>query len=299
MRTCKPIRIPWLLFLAAALLPTAAPTAQAQSIETRSPTVLDRPSAAAAEDPAKAIAYDVVSIHLNKSDSPGGSARSNPDGDVMVNQSLEGMIGPAYGVEPDQVYGLPAWVKTNRYDMQFKVAAEDIPAYGKLHGRESMRMLQAVLEDRLKLKAHLGSKEVPMYNLVIAKDGPKLHQAKDGDTYADGIKMPDGTPVGSSWATMGRGMFRGQQVTVGSLVNSLKSATGRQVVDKTGLTGKYDISLRWMPDEGPPPMLNGEPDTSLPSIYTVLEDQLGLKLESTKGPIKTLVIDHIELPSEN
>jgi uncharacterized protein (TIGR03435 family) len=178
-------------------LPTAAPTAQAQSIETRSPTVLDRPSAAAAEDPAKAIAYDVVSIHLNKSDSPGGSARSNPDGDVMVNQSLEGMIGPAYGVEPDQVYGLPAWVKTNRYDMQFKVAAEDIPAYGKLHGRESMRMLQAVLEDRLKLKAHLGSKEVPMYNLVIAKDGPKLHQAKDGDTYADGIKMPDGTPVGS------------------------------------------------------------------------------------------------------
>jgi uncharacterized protein (TIGR03435 family) len=98
-------------------------------------------------------------------------------------------------------------------------------------------MLQAVLEDRLKLKVHLGSKEVPMYNLVIAKDGPKLHAAKPGDTYPDGLKAADGTPIGGSGATMGRGMFVGQQVTVGSLVSSLKGATGRQVIDKTGLPG--------------------------------------------------------------
>jgi uncharacterized protein (TIGR03435 family) len=245
------------------------------------------------------IAYDVVSIRLNKSNSNDGSARANPDGEIWVNGSLENLIGPAYGVEEDQVYGLPDWVKFNRYDIQVKVAPEDIPAYRKVSRAQGALMMQTVLADRLKLRAHLGSKEVPMYNLVIAKSGPKLHQAKPGDTYADGIKAPDGTPIGGSFVTDGPGMFIGQQVTIDSLLHTLKKATGRQVIDKTGLTSKCDISLRWLPEQGPTPMLNGEPDTSLPSIFSVLEEQLGLKLEPAKGTIKTLIIDHIEPPSEN
>ena len=248
---------------------------------------------------AKIPTFDVVSIRLSKADARGGSARSTVDGDSYVNQSLEGLIGPAYGVEPDQVYGLPGWVKSNRYDMQFKVAEEDLPAYRKLRRAQEMRMLQEVLEDRLKLQAHTGTKEVPMYQLVVAKGGPRLHEARPGDTYPDGLKMPDGTPMGGSGATMGRGYFIGQQTTVAGLLNSLKGATGRNVLDKTGLTGKYDISLHWTPDQLAIADDTAPPDASPLSIFKALEEQLGLKLEPTKGLTKTLHIDHIEPPTEN
>jgi uncharacterized protein (TIGR03435 family) len=276
------------LLLAPALVALGTPAIFAQT-----------PTAAQTAPSAPPIAYDVVSIKQNKSGDTSGGARSMPDGEIFVDQSLEGQIGPAYGVEPDDVYGLPDWARFNRYDIQYKVAAEDIPAYRKLHWAGQQRMLQAVLEDRLKLKAHLGSKEVPMYQLVIAKGGPKLHEAKPGDTYADGIKAPDGTPIAGPGAMMGRGMFTGQHVPITDLLNSLKGATGRPVLDKTGLTGKYDISLRWAPDLGPTSPDSAPPDDTLPSIYSVLEDQLGLKLEPTKGTIPTLIIDHIEPPSEN
>ena len=252
-----------------------------------------------ATPPAPSIAYDVVSIKQNKSGSMNGGARSNPDGEIWTNQSLEGIIGPAYGVEPSDVYGLPDWVKTNRYDMQFKVAPEDVPAYRKTRGPAARRMMQTVLEDRLKLKAHLSTKEVPMYQLVIAKGGPKLHEAKPGDTYANGIKGPDGAPIAGPGAMMGRGMFTGQHVPVSDLLNSLKGATGRPVLDNTGLTGKYDITLRWAPDLGPTSPDSTPPDDTLPTIFGALEDQLGLKLEPTKGTIPTLIIDHIEPPTEN
>ena len=151
-------------------------------------------------------------------------------------------------------------------------------------------MKQAVFEDRLKLKVHFGSKEVPMYQLVIAKGGPKLQEAK--------LKAPDGTPIAAR-AKMGDGMFKGQQVTVSGLLNSIKGATGRDVIDKTGLTGRYDINLRWSPDPGASSPDGATPDDARPSIFVVLEEQLGLKLEPTKGAVKTLIIDHIEPPSEN
>ena len=98
---------------------------------------------------------------------------------------------------------------------------------------------------------------------------------------------------------MSRGSYTGQQVTVAALLNLLKGASGRPVVDKTGLTGKYDISLHWAPDLGASSPGSAPPDDTLPSIYTALEDHLGLKLEPTKGTIPTLIIDHIEPPTEN
>jgi uncharacterized protein (TIGR03435 family) len=254
---------------------------------------------APAATPTKPLAFDVVSIKQNKSDGGGGLGRATPDGDTNINSLLAYQIGPAYGVEPDNIYGLPDWAKNNRYDIQTKVAAEDIEAYRKLNRAEHRRMMQAVFEDRLKLKAHLGSKEVPMYELVIAKGGPKLHEAKPGDTYADGIKAPDGTPIGGAGAFMSRGSYTGQQVTVPVLLNWLKGATGRPVVDKTGLTGKYDIALRWTPDLGPSSPDSAPPEDTGPSIFKALEEQLGLKLEPTKGTIPTLIIDHIEPPTEN
>jgi uncharacterized protein (TIGR03435 family) len=280
------------LLLAAACLALAAPLASAQTNPAPAPPAIADPAA-------RPLTFDVVSIKQNKSDSGGAGGRSTPDGDTNINSLLAYQLAPAYGVEPEDIYGLPDWAKNNRYDIQTKVAAENIEAYRKLHHADRERMMQAVFEDRLKLKVHLGSKEVPMYQLVIAKGGPKLHEAKPGDTYADGIKAPDGTPIGGTGAFMGRGSYTGQQVTVPDLLNMLKGPTGRPVIDKTGLTGKYDISLHWAPDLGASSRGSAPPDDTLPSIYTALEDHLGLKLEPTKGTIPTLVIDHIEKPSEN
>jgi len=99
------------------------------------------------------------------------------------------------------------------------------------------------------------------------------------------------------------GRFEAEGVTTKdlaqSLTRTLAGELGRVVVDKTGLTGRYDLTLKWTPDTGPPPMLNGEPDTSAPNIVTAIQEQLGLKLESTKAPVEVLVVDQAEMPSDN
>jgi uncharacterized protein (TIGR03435 family) len=283
----------------AALIFLVAPVAFTQPPAAPAPQTAPLATPQSVDKVAKPIEFDVVSIKQNKTDSGGGSGRTTPDGDTNINTLLAYQIGPVYGVEYDNIYGLPDWAQNNRYDIQTKVAAEDIEAYRKLHSAERHRMMQAVFEDRLKLKVHFGTKEVPMYQLVIAKGSPKLHESKPGDTYANGIKAPDGTPIGGAGAMMGRGLYTGQQVTVSALLNWLKGVTGRPVVDKTGLTGKYDISLHWAPDPGPTSPDSASPDDSGPSIFTALEEQLGLKLEPSKGTVATLIIDHIEPPSPN
>ena len=113
------------------------------------------------------------------------------------------------------------------------------------------------------------------------------------------MKAPDGTPITGSGMRMGRGMLTGQQISVSSILNSLKAATGRDVIDKTGLTGKYDIDLHWTPEPVAASPDSAPLDVAGPTIFTALEEQLGLKLEPTKGDVKTLIIEHIEPPTPN
>ena len=143
--------------------------------------------------------------------------------------------------------------------------------------------------------------------MVVTKNGPKLHQAKPGDTYPNGFKSPDDRTVGL--ITLGNGgPVKAQGVPLATLAHFLSSQLGRTVVDRTGLVGNYDFILRWVPDQSTP-MFKREadvPDNDLhqldssgPSIFAALQEQLGLKLESQKGPVKILVIDHVEKPSDN
>ena len=112
----------------------------------------------------------------------------------------------AYGVEDDEISGAPGWLDSETYDVDAKVSSADLAALDKLDEKQRMRMLQPVLAERFQLKVHRAPKEIPVYALVIAKNGPKLHQAKPGDTYADGIKGPDGKPSGRPGMMMwGRG----------------------------------------------------------------------------------------------
>ena len=256
----------------------------------------------------KVPVFDVVSVKPNKSDNGRMRIMFNPDGYSATNVSLKQLIQMAYGIRQDLISGGPGWVESAGYDFDAKVAGPDVDALKKLSPEQRRSMLQPALADRFKLKVHTETKQLPVYELVVAKGGSKLKEASPGDTYANGIKGPDGTSR-AGMMRFGPGQLTAQAVPMTSLANMLSQQLQRTVLDKTGLTGKYDLELSWTPDQGSDPMFkgpegspqrgDGAPDSSGPSIFTALQEQLGLKLQSAKGPVETLVIDHVEMPSEN
>jgi uncharacterized protein (TIGR03435 family) len=291
-----------LLFLVAGSMAFAVPSALGQGGTAPSGT------AAAATTDDKVPAFDVVSVKPNKSDSGMVRIMAKPDGYSASNVSVKMLIQVAYGIREELISGAPSWADSARYDIDAKVAGSDVDALKKLSPEQRRLILQPLLADRFKLKIHTETKQLPLYELVIAKGGTKLKEATPGDTYANGIKGPDGVGRGGMMR-VGRGQLTSQAVPMTSLANMLSQQLHRTVIDKTGLTGKYDLELNWTPDQGSEPMFKGAdgspqradaaPDSSGPSIFTALQEQLGLKLQSAKGPVETLVIDHVEMPSEN
>ena len=177
------------------------------------------------------------------------------------------------------------------------------------------RKVQSLLADRFKLTLHRETKEFPVYALMIAKNGSKLQEVADTPLESgppDPKGAPDGPRKGMKGIRMDRGEVSGQGATISLLAEVLSNQVGRTVLDKTGLKGHYDFTLKWTPDESQGAMIKGPgdggpgtgnapppPDASGPSIFTAVQEQLGLKLESQKGPVEILVIDHVERPSEN
>ncbi len=258
--------------------------------------------------------FDVAAIKPNKSANNMVRLMFSPNGFDGTNVTLQMLVRVAYDVEDNQISGGPAWLNSDHYDINAKMDSATADALHKLsedQGKlERQRMLQALLADRFKLTVQHETKELSMYALVVAKSGPKLQEAKPDDTYPNGVKGPDG--VGRpGMMRMGRGEVTGQGLPMTALAKLLTTQLGRTVVDKTGLTGKYDFKLQWTPDESEGAMFKGPgtgpqgtasppaSDTSGPSIFTAIQEQLGLKLESQKGPVEVLVIDRVEKPSEN
>jgi uncharacterized protein (TIGR03435 family) len=176
--------------------------------------------------------------------------------------------------------------------------------------------VQSLLADRFQLKFHRETRELPAYELILAKGGPKIKLSEDQSPYRLPEKGDPPLPPPKPGGAMGRGSIRigiGQLeangIAFATFVQSLSQIVGRTIVDKSGLTGLYDIKLQWTPEMGqatnpfgplpagvePPPAS----DPSGPSIFTAIQEQLGLKLESTKGPVEVIVIDSVEKPSEN
>jgi uncharacterized protein (TIGR03435 family) len=259
--------------------------------------------------------FEVASIKLSKPAGVGGrmmlGMRWTPDGLTTAGTALQTLIRMAYGVQDSQIMGGPSWIKTERYDIQAKVDEPVADELGKLTPEQGRpvreHMIQALLADRFKLTVHHETKELPVYALVIAKNGLKMREAKPDESYSNGVKGADGHALGKSVMEFGRGQLTGQGVPIASLAQLLSQQPeldGRVVLDRSGLTGKYDFTLQWTPENL---MLNGmqgpgnapPPDSSGPSLFTALQEQLGLKLESAKGPVDALVIDHVEHPSEN
>jgi uncharacterized protein (TIGR03435 family) len=253
--------------------------------------------------------FEVASVKPHKS-GEGSTILLTADGLTATRVTVKFLIEQAYDVEDDEISGAPGWVDSETYDVVAKVSSSDLPALDKLDEKQRLRMLQPVLAERFQLKVHRAPKEIPVYALVIAKNGPKLHLAKPGDTYADGLKGPDGKPSGRPGMMMwSRGRLVAQGIPIASLLPPLTQQLEHTVLDKTGLKGTYDITLQWTPEDDRAPMYNGAEggrqgsapaaDPSGASIFTAIQEQLGLKLESQKGQVQGLVIDHVERPSEN
>jgi uncharacterized protein (TIGR03435 family) len=263
------------------------------------------------EDSAPLPTFEVVSIKPDKSDDMMFRIMATPDGTSINGLTIHMLLREALGISDNQLQGEPGWLDSDRFNIEAKVAADDVPKFEALKPNQRWAMLLPVFEERFGLKFHRETKDLAQYELVVAKGGLKMKEATPGETYPDGPKTPDGKPGGAGMMRMGPGEITAQAIPISGLVRFLSFDLHSPVLDKTGLTGKYDIKMTWAPDETDGMMLRppdgapagagnpAPPSTTGPSIYTALEEQLGLKLEAHKEPGEVIVIDHIEQPSAN
>jgi uncharacterized protein (TIGR03435 family) len=267
-----------ILLVAAGWMAIVAPAAlaQADAATGGSPS----PSAIPAGKP---LRFQASTIRENTSPVTINRFVFTPEGIKIDNAPLLLILQAAYGMfnAPDDVFpGLPDWAKTEKFNLAAVVDENDKDAFQQLDMAHRQLMVQALLAERFKLKAHREVRELPVYALVVAKGGPKLQESKLAGT-------PD---LGSSIDRVG-GEISAHNVDLSQLVPGLTQIVGHTVQDKTGLTGKYDFVLSWDPDDhstGSPPQA---------SIFKAVEDQLGLKLEPAKGNVDCLVIDHVDKPA--
>jgi uncharacterized protein (TIGR03435 family) len=251
------------------------------------------------------LRFEVASIKPTDPDAKGSQIRYMPGGGLNItNIPLRAMIGLAYDVRDFQISGGAGWVGTERFDITARAeraAAADGPDdFAKMTddqrktARDQMaERLRGLLAERFQLVIHKEIKEQPIYVLGLAKNGPKLKE--------------NTAPGPRQGMSMNRGRLEGFAAPMAMLGQILSQNMGRPVVDKTGLTGKYDFILEWTPDLGPDARAQGfgdgitapAPAAGGPTIFTALQEQLGLRLESQKGPVENIVIDRAEKPSEN
>ena len=275
-QTILPLRnSAWLLPLAAALL-LSIPAAHAQ-VEHKGP--------AAAIALSKTLApYDVGSVKQNLSGDGSYGWGNHNDGFTASNVTLKQILVFAYDIREEQIFGLTGPINSAHFDIVAKVVPADGSKPPTTTDSQDQARLISLLVDRFHLQAHLETRIMPVYELVVAHGGPKF-QISPGERAGSDWNM--------SWSNTDR-IINAKGTSMIELAAALSDQVHRKVVDKTGLTGSADIALKWSDDVA---TQQGGPDVI--SIFTAVEEQLGLKLQPSKGPVETLVIDHVEMPSEN
>ncbi|HZI77856.1 MAG TPA: TIGR03435 family protein [Vicinamibacterales bacterium] len=258
-----------------------------------------------AQAPAPAAKFEVESVKPNKDGGP-SSVRVTPGGMLSVtNNTLRNIIRNAWNITNDQIVGGPAWIDSDRFDITAK-------ASGPFGQDEARKMLQALLADRFGLVTRNETRELSVYLLVRArKDGALGPQMKKSDldcaalfaSVTAGAKMPDRLPNGNLPCGISvraaQGLVVGSPASMEQVARNLVGGVGRIVVDKTGLEGYYDFTLNFAPEAPPQPgaPAGPAPDATAPSLFTAMQEQLGLKLEPGRAPIQVLVIDRAERPA--
>jgi uncharacterized protein (TIGR03435 family) len=258
---------------------------------------------------AKALAFEVASVKPNKSGTRREMMSDQPGGRFTAsNVTLHQLVLDAYQLQSFQLTGGPSWVASDRFDIEGKagiVVPDDFAGHNLLQ-----LMLRSLLVERFKLAVHNESRELPVYALVMARSdgrmGPKLVRSSVdcAATSGRGNTPPVSRPTNTERPTCGMrtspGNLTAGAVPVALLVNILGPLVNRPILNRTGLTGSFDIDLTWTPDQPlqRPPGADEPPvDPNGPSIFTAVQEQLGLKLESTTGPIDVVVIDSVQHPT--
>ena len=228
----------------------------------------------------KTLVWDVISVKSNKSLDLSAFMRMTPDGVELRNMTLHGVFLNAFDIKAEnQIVGYPSWVSTEHFDIQAKMDPATAATYHSLKDQQDTdqwhSFMRQILEERFGMKYHREQRELPVYNLVIARQGLKL---KESTSSKNGSR------------SVGPGRLTATRYSMSELAFSLSGTVDRMVIDKTGLTGEYDFELTWATDN--------QPDAG-PSIFTALQEQLGLKLQTARAPIDVVVIDHLERPSAN
>lgn len=255
---------------------------------------------AMAQTPTQPLKFEVASIEPADPHFSGvSSSRDAGEGIEVRNISMRNLITLAYGLRDFQLKGGPSWIDSESYDLIAKAssdagrspsvpdAAEESMSQRKTRFERVQERLRSLLADRCGLVVHHELREQPVYVLTVAKNGPKL--------------VPVSAPGGPPRKEEGRGHSQGFEVPIEMLVVTLSNATHQTVIDKTGLTGRFDYTLNWDPastslsanPEAPPP------DPSRPNIFAAVQEQIGLHLGTGKAPVDVVVVDHVDHPSAN
>ena len=252
-------------------------------------TIPEAPKPVPAMDPNANPSFEVATIKPSKPDAQGKLFVVEPGGKFRtLNFTLGEMISTAYGVQAKQVVNAPEWVWTEKFDVQAKPDTPGSPSNAQLMGE-----VQRLMADRFQLKFHRDKKELSALVITVDKSGSKL-------------KPSEGDPKGLPGLFFGGvGVLRVNNAAISDFTSLMQSAVlDRPVVDHTGLTGRYDFTLKWTPDEAqlaqmgmkaPPTEAADAP----PNLFTALPEELGLRMESTRTPVEVLVIEKVEKPSDN
>jgi bla regulator protein BlaR1 len=216
------------------------------------------------------------------------------------------LIQLAFSTRDFQISGGPSWLESTQYDITAKLekspkdsevreknVSEFTDDERRAKGELLRGMLQSLLAERFQLRTHHETKQLPVYLLTVSKGGSKLKSRVDSSNVSGGLRA-------------GNGFLAGNQAGIQSFAQTLSQIVGRPILDRTNLTGKYDFELKWTPDQSSANSVVGGALTDLPArdpdrpnIFTALQEQLGLKLDSSKGPVEVVVVDYIQRPSAN
>jgi bla regulator protein BlaR1 len=249
--------------------------------------------------------FEVASIKPSNSADRRPLFRMEPGGLAAANATVKRLIELAYHIKLFQISGGPGWIDSELFDIAAKAErSADMSQFDQ--------MLRALLADRFRLVIRRDNKDMPVYALVAGKTGPKFKESRESDPNIidlGGRPNPAAPPGRLAVTKIRRGLLVAQETTIAWFASQLSEFLARPVVDKTGLTGKYDLKLEWQPDENQVAMFQamqvpegfGAPpaDPAGPSLFAALQEQLGLKLESEKGPVEIFNIERIERPSAN